>query len=130
MTSTDGTATMENAMAPDTTRPRRLRVYIAGPLTNPDWAQRRQNVLAAIDVARHLIVAGYAPLCPHLFDYMAKNEEIPYEMWLACDFAWLEIADAVWCIPGQSPGTEREVALARALGIPVVSSLRELHALT
>jgi hypothetical protein len=100
------------------------RVYISGPLTCGD---RAWNRTVAKDVARDLLRAGYAVFCPHLFSALGLDDEIPYETWLCYDFQWLHISDAVWRIPGESPGADRECARAGELGIPVVSSLAELE---
>ncbi len=105
----------------------RRRVYVAGPLSDPDPAIRRQNVERAQRATAALIRAGYAPLCPHLSHWMDPNDELGYENWLAVDFAWVAVADAVFRLAGPSPGTEREVALAAELGIPVVSTIAELE---
>jgi hypothetical protein len=99
------------------------RIYIAGPYTDPDPAS---NTLAAIMEGHALLDLGFAPFVPHLTHYMECLQHRPYEQWLEMDFAWLRVADGVLRLPGASSGADREVALARELGIPVFESRKEL----
>jgi hypothetical protein len=100
-----------------TTRPhRRTRVYVAGPYTGGDVAQ---NVARAMDVADELLSAGFAPFCPHLSHFLHLHHPHGYETWMDLDMAWLAACDVVLRLPGVSPGADREVAEAEALGIPV-----------
>ena len=96
-----------------------MRIYVAGPLTQGSlW----RNVEAAQDAGARLMEAGHAPFIPHLFAYMALHEcalGFSYEDWMTLDFAWLEQCEALLRLPGESPGSEREVARAHELGIPV-----------
>jgi hypothetical protein len=48
-----------------------------------------------------------------------------YELWLEIDFAWVKKCDALIRLPGESSGADREVELARSLGIPVYFSIQE-----
>ena len=101
-----------------------IYVYVAGPLTGS--GMEHENVRRAIDVAHH--IAGmsigervrFVPFVPHL---MAAQWGLMYrepeEFWLSMCFAWVARCDAMIVIPGVSPGTKKEVTLARELGIPV-----------
>jgi hypothetical protein len=42
------------------------------------------------------------------------------------DFEWLKCCDAVLRLPGESTGADREVALAKELGIPVYYSIADI----
>lgn len=107
----------------------RKRVYVAGPLsggeTLDDGVQLR-NVRAAIDAGARLMEAGYAPYVPHLTYYWHERHPHAYEDWIALCLAWVSVADAVLRLPGDSPGADREVALARECGVPVFGSVEEL----
>jgi len=98
--------------------PRRPRVYISGPLTSS--GDPVKNVLRAADVARGLIDLGYAPLCPHLTWYMDQDAEIPHDDWMAVDRPWVELADVVYRLEGDSRGADYECWVASQAGIPVV----------
>lgn len=91
-------------------------VYISGPYTNGDQAA---NVRAAIEAANALLDAGYIPYCPHLSHFHHMLFPHDYETWMQLDLAWLEKCDALVRLDGYSPGADREVEHALALGIPV-----------
>lgn len=98
---------------------RRMRVYVAGPISKGD---REANIKQAMDAGTKLLEAGYAPLIPHLTDFMepgSTHGTERYEWWLETDLAWIETADAVLRLPGESVGADREVAHALKMGIPV-----------
>lgn len=93
-----------------------MRVYIAGPYTNPDPVQ---NARTAIMAAEKVYQAGHSPFIPHLvllwdFHFPKDNES-----WFQYCLHWLELCDALIRLPGYSPGADREVARAESLGIPV-----------
>lgn len=99
------------------------RVYIAGPYTHGDVAV---NVRNAIEMADELVKSGYAPYVPHLTHFWHLTFPGPYEQWLALDFAWLAVCDAVVRLPGFSPGADRETAEAIKRGLPVYPSFQAL----
>lgn len=108
-------------------RNHRPRVYLAWPYSSgvPGW-----NVQVAINQADLLIRLGYAPLVPHLSHYIHDQFPQPYEVWMEICLAWIPCSQAVYRLPGESPGADRECELAASLGIPVVYSLLNLqHAL-
>lgn len=119
------------------------RVYIAGPITKGDLAH---NVNQATAAFVSLAKAGFAPFCPHWSVYskpahawnsygrdvvtceatIQGNDEMSHADWLNVDLPWVQVADAVLRLPGESTGADREVEFARACGIPVYHSLAEL----
>ena len=102
------------------------RIYVAGPL-GPNDDERRARLDAALAAGASLVQAGLAPFVPHLWPAAMHADGLaPYEAWMAYDFAWLDACDAVLRIPGHSPGADREVARARAAGLPVFSSIGEV----
>ena len=98
-------------------------IYIAGPITEGD---QFQNVSAAIGVAERVRGAGYCPYLPHLNCFWHMMFAVEYEEWLELDFFWIERCDALLRIPGESPGSNREVAHARHLGLPVFIGVEDL----
>lgn len=80
----------------------------------------------ALDVGRTLIDRGYAPLVPHYTYLLDRDGAIPHDVWMDVDLPWVESADVVLRLPGESRGAEIEVAHARERGIPVVESLDDL----
>lgn len=99
---------------------RRLRVYVAGPMTVGDYYD---NVHLGIKVGRKVFEDGMAPYVPHLdaFMYMGRGQE-DTEMWadfLEWDVEWVSQSEAVLRIPGESRGADLETKHAQRLGIPV-----------
>jgi hypothetical protein len=127
------------------TSSRRVRVYIAGPLSSGDLCD---NVNAATDCFHRLLKAGLSPFCPHWSVFaegchrdrnwdgyfngsvLAYAEAAPRDTtwadWMAVDLAWVVVADAVLRLPGPSKGADAEVAAAVAAGVPVFTDERSL----
>lgn len=99
------------------------RIFISGPYTQGD---RSENVRNAIWMADFLLSAGHAPYCPHLTHFQDLLFPRPWEVWMRLDEAWLLQCEAVFRLPGESRGADRECALAERHGIPVFTDRREL----
>jgi hypothetical protein len=101
---------------------RGIRIYVAGPLSaDPD-----AHVRTAMDVGSEVIAAGFIPFIPHLYHFLHQHQPQEYETWMTLDFAWLDQCHGLIRIAGYSPGADREVARAKAKGIPVFQSVREI----
>ena len=108
------------------------RIYVAGPLSKGDL---RQNVINAIKAGDAVADLGCAPFIPHLTVYWqrigAKNGKhrdfMDYDFWLAQDFAWLAVCDALLRLPGDSKGADLEEIEAKRLGIPIFYSLEDFQ---
>ena len=110
----------------------RPTVYIAGPMTNGTGGSfNMEKIHEAIEVFFRLIELGYAPHCPHLtvFCEFMQPHRIKYEQWISLDMTYVEQSDAVFRVPGDSKGADREVVFATAQGVPVVGSFEALAAL-
>ena len=99
------------------------RVYIAGPYTKGDVAL---NVRNAFEVANRLADLGFAPFVPHATHFWHMLFPRPYEYWLELDNEFLPCCAALLRLPGESSGADKEVELARTLGIPVFTSIEGL----
>ena len=99
-------------------------VYISGPYTKGDVSQ---NVRNACYAANEVLRIGHIPFVPHLTHLWHLITPKPYEEWLEIDFALIPKMDAMLRLPGESKGADREVELARSLGIPVYYSIREIQ---
>ena len=129
---------------------RRIRVYIAGPITKGDLAD---NVNQATRAFVELAKAGFAPFCPHWSVYANEavrgyvaapdgelskqvyavatangNPSMSHDDWLGVDLAWVECADAVLRLPGDSVGAAIECRHAQSVNIPVYHSVESLVA--
>lgn len=92
----------------------RMRVYIAGPYTQGEQAERvREAVLVGLAVYQH----GHVPFIPHLYHFAHYLCPMPYEAWMMLDLSWLETCHAMVRLPGHSPGADREVERACQLGL-------------
>ena len=93
-----------------------MKIYIAGPYTKGDVAQNVRRSIEAADSIRYLGHTPYNPLLTH-FWHLLYPHDIDY--WYKLDMEWLEVCDAVFRLPGESVGADKEVARATALGKPV-----------
>lgn len=101
------------------------RVYVAGPYTKGDVAVNVRNAYAA---ANQLADLGFAPFVPHATHFWHMMFPRSYEFWIELDSQFLPLCQAVFRLPGESSGADREVELARQTGIPVFSTIKELRA--
>lgn len=100
-------------------------VYVAGPYTRPDPVL---NTRDAVLTADQVLELGAVAVLPHLSLLHHAISPKPYEDWIRITMQMLSRCDVVLRIPGESPGADREVALARKLGLTVVTSLAGLEA--
>lgn len=101
----------------------KIRVYIAAPYTKPDPAE---NTHKAMSMWFKLASLGFAPFCPHLTHFLHLMSPQPYELWLEQDAEWVKVCHAVYRMPGESPGADKEVKIAKEFGIPVFYSVTDL----
>jgi len=99
------------------------RVYVAGPYTQGDVAV---NVRKAYEAANQLADLGFAPFVPHATHFWHMLFPRPYEFWLDLDNQFLPCCDGVLRLAGPSSGADKEVNLARKLGIPVFTTIEAL----
>lgn len=100
-------------------------VYVAGPITKGVYTA---NVRNGIDAARSLQKTGFVVLVPMLDFLMGLvHPDISYEEFLDFDFQWILRCDAIFRLPGISPGADREEEFAKANNIPVFTSYVELN---
>lgn len=109
----------------------RTRIYISGPISNGGLAtdaEAEANVGTAAAVFRKLASMGLAPLAPQSTWYLHSlhHVRLSHADWIDIDLAWIDVADVLFRIPGESLGADMEVAHALAKGLPVVHSFREL----
>ena len=93
------------------------RIYVSGPLSMGDT---QANIKIAIDVASTLLRMGSTPILPHLTHYWDLVRPENYETWIQYDMRLVRCCHALYRIPGESPGADREVGLAKRLRLPVL----------
>jgi hypothetical protein len=108
----------------DTFERRRLRVYVAGPISKGDVFD---NIVRAIKWGRRMVHDGLAPYIPHFDAFMfawgdgtgLNTEEIGWNSYLEWDLEWVAVSDAVFRVAGESKGADLECRIAEQLGIPI-----------
>lgn len=98
-------------------------IYVAGPLSKGIVTA---NIRRAIVTGHELAVMGYGVFIPHLnclWEIAVGGQD--YEFWLDQDMQVLAHCDALFALDGESPGRDREVAYARANGIPIFTDFTQ-----
>ncbi len=106
---------------------KRLKIYVAGPITSDNPEEVRKNILKARKVGEAILKKGHFPYVPHvhfsgwdvdIYEYydtfQAHGEEI-IEKW----------ADALFFI-SSSNGANAERAKAEKLGLKIFTNLEEI----
>lgn len=91
--------------------------YIAAPYAVPDPVKNTHRV---IKFAEKVIEKGYLPIIPHLTLLWHAVEPKPEEFWYDYTMELMKRCDMVIRLSGYSDGADREVAMARKMGIEVV----------
>lgn len=102
-----------------------LRVYLSGPISKGD---QEHNFAQAATMQVELVKLRFAVLNPMLTMKLPGHEAIAHESWIASDLPWVEMADAVLRLPGESIGADMETRHADEHGVPVFHSLADLLA--
>ena len=84
----------------------RMKVYLSGPITKGD---REHNFAQACDAQKRLMLAGFAVLNPMLSMQLPGAWDIPHATWIENDLPWIEDADILLRLPGDSVGADTEV---------------------
>lgn len=102
---------------------RRPLVYVAGPITSPEPMANAHRALA---LGGTLLRTGLVvPFVPHVTCLWQMVDPHSYETWMAYDFEVIHRCDALLRMDGESPGADREVALALDLRLPVFDEADE-----
>jgi len=104
----------------------RPRIYLSGPITKGD---RQRNFDQAAAMMHTLIACGYAVMNPMLSMALPASDAIDHATWIENDLPWINAAEAVYRLPGESVGADMECDYADAHGIPVYDSLAVLWAM-
>lgn len=105
-------------------------IYVAGPLTSNNKETVIKNVKKAKDISVVIRQLGHHFYLPHLLYYLNDSLEDLYIEWsyedyLEIDFFWLRKCTSLFYI-GKSPGTDRELKLAKASRKKIYYSLEEI----
>jgi hypothetical protein len=100
------------------------RIYLAGPVGAKEG--RTNRVRGAVFIAEAIAALGLYPFVPHLYHHWDELHAHDYEFWMSHCLEWLTACDALYRMPGHSPGADREVARMTELGRPVFYELDAL----
>jgi len=105
-----------------------LFVYLSGPITAAHGFTVAENVESACVVYWKLLRLGIPAFCPHLSAGFPAAFDVPYEAWIAYDFAVIDRCTHLLMLPRwqSSPGARRERQYAEEHGVPIVESTEEL----
>ena len=101
----------------------KLIIYVSAPYSKGDTVENVRNACLA---GNAILAKGHIPFVPHLTHLWHFITPKSYEQWLEIDLALIPRMDALLRLPGESTGADREVELAKSLGIPVYYSLEEI----
>lgn len=100
-------------------------VYVASPYSGPTRAHVEANVRRSVELAAHVIAAGFVPAIPQpMYHALATYEMIelglarPYEEWMDACLTLLSHCDALVFVT-TSNGVDAEIDYATKNDIPV-----------
>lgn len=104
----------------------RMKIYIAGPL-NSDACGYLKNVHNMIKIANELRKKGHIVFIPCMDLLLGVFDgNLTYKDYFEQNSAWIECCDALFFIES-SPGADKELDIARELGINIFYSLDEVE---
>jgi hypothetical protein len=97
------------------------RIYVAGAYNADNVMGVLANIRRGIAYCAKLFKTGSVPFCPWLDYQFSFFEQLDIEDYYRYSMAWLEVSDELHVLPNSenSKGTQKEIARANALGIPV-----------
>ena len=102
-----------------------MKIYIAGPYTKGDTAMNvRASIFAQDYIEATLGHMAYNPLLSHFQHLLIPHTDVNY--WYEKDILWLKECDAILRLTGESTGADREVEIARELGLKIYHSVFEI----
>ncbi len=99
-------------------------IYVAGPISK---GPIDDHVRSAVFIGDRIMEKGHAAFLPQLSILWQFVSPHTWEEWLAMDDTVIRKCDALFRLPGESKGADREVALARSLHMPVFTSETKMH---
>jgi len=99
------------------------KIYIAGPYTQGALIG---NIRNAMNLFEDITRMGGCPYCPHLSAFQDLVHPHDVGFWYNYDTEWLDVCNALYRIPGYSPGADNEVQFMLDKGKPVLDSYEGL----
>lgn len=100
-------------------------VYVAGSIMKPEPAG---NIKKGVEQCEQLLKLGFVPFSPFNTDWFKIGQlaNRSTDEWLEYDYAWILKCDAVFAMPGESLGRDKEIEFANQNKIPVFWCLRAI----
>lgn len=99
-----------------------MRVFVSAPFSAPTPEAVLDNVHRAIDCGQRLDESGViTAYVPHLYLWWDRRHPAGYERWMEKCAEELRRSDALLRLDA-SPGADRELALAKEIGLPLFLS--------
>lgn len=99
-------------------------IYVAGPISK---GPIDEHVRSAVHMGDRIMERGHAAFLPQLSILWQFVTPHTWEEWLQMDDTVIRKCDALFRMPGYSKGADREMCLARAINIPVFTTVDELE---
>jgi hypothetical protein len=99
-----------------------MRIYLAGKYSDDNILGCLNNIHNGIKTAAGIIKEGNEVFCPWLdYQFHFFDKTLTKQDYQRNSMAWVEVADELWVMPDSenSGGTQREIARAKELGIPI-----------
>ncbi len=111
-----------------------IRIYIChtyGRRHGLNMGECEKNTEDAIHAGRRLIKRGHNAFIPNLWHFVNAvwSTELPEERYFSLVSEWLRFCDAVYVAKmpqWEGSGVQREIDMAKALGIPVYYDIEEI----
>ena len=109
----------------------REQIYIASPYSAKYEWQVRNNVKKAVEAAVHIMEKGHYAFIPHLYYFVdnyanSLSKRFNYEWYLKQDISFLERWATGILVVSRSPGVDKEIEVAKNIGIKIYSSLDDI----
>lgn len=101
----------------------RKLIFVSGPVSSDPYG----CIPRAIGVFDKLWDEGWCPILPQLSVFQNMFSEHDYEEWMEYFDTIIAKCDAMYCIPGESSGRDREIKRARELGLPICHEVETIH---
>ncbi len=99
-----------------------MKIYLAGKYSADNILGVLDNIHEGIKMAAGIIKEGNEVFCPWLdYQFHFFEKTLTKEDYQRNSMAWVEVSDELWVMPNseKSGGTQREIARAKELNIPV-----------
>ena len=99
------------------------KIYVAGAYSANNVMDVLHNISRGIEYSAFLLKEGNAHFCPWLdYHFALVNRNISKQLFYEYSIAFLEVCDEVHVLEGSenSVGTQKEIARAKELNIPII----------